>query len=128
MRLLLDTHALLWMLQKSPRLSPRAAELLGDPANEKLISAVSAYEICLKHTLGKLPSAEALALDFAGEIAGLELTPLPITIAHAETAGKLAMSHRDPFDRLLIAQARVERIAIVSNDSMFDAFEIERIW
>lgn len=128
MRLLLDTHALLWMLQRSTRLSARATELLGDAAHEKLVSAVSAYEICLKYALGKLPHAAPLALAFDAEITGLELTPLPITIAHAEVAGKLDPSHRDPFDRLLIAQALVERVAIVSNKRLFDSFGVERIW
>ncbi|WP_375381803.1 type II toxin-antitoxin system VapC family toxin [uncultured Sphingomonas sp.] len=128
MRLILDTHALLWMLQSSQRLSPRVVGLLGDPETEILVSAVSAYEICAKYTLGKLPEAAALASDFVGELAPLDLTPLAVTLARAETAGKLPMIHRDPFDRLLIAQALVERVPLVSNEALFDGFGIERIW
>ncbi len=128
MRVLLDTHAFLWMVEGNARLSARAADLLDDKANEVLVSAVSAYEICLKHALGKLPQAAVIAAAFDQAIVAANCRALPITIAHAEAAGKLDMAHRDPFDRLLIAQARVERIAIVSNDRVFDAFEIERVW
>lgn len=128
MRLLLDTHALLWMLDDSPRLPRHVAAALGDPGNEKVISAVSAYEICLKHALGKLPDAAALATDFEVEIGAIDCTPLPITLGHAEAAAKLDLRHRDPFDRLLIAQARVEGLVLVSNERAFDAFGVERLW
>jgi len=128
LRLLLDTHALLWVLEGNERLSPAAAEALGDPANEKLVSAVSAYEICLKHRLGKLPGAAALATCFEATIAGIDCTPLPIALAHAALAGSLDPGHRNPFDRLLIAQAQIERAAIVSNEALFDSFEVERVW
>ena len=103
------------MFDDSPRLPRRVAEALGDPANEKLVSAVSAYEICLKHALGKLPGTAVLATAFAAEIAAIDCTPLPVSLAHAEAAAKLDMTHRDPFDRLLIAQARVEGLVLVSN-------------
>ena len=128
MRLLLDTHALIWMLGRSPRLSSRAAIAIDAPDNDVLVSAVSAYEIFLKHKLGKLTGVEALIAGFEREITFADCTPLPVTLAHAETAGKLAMDHRDPFDRILIAQALVERIAIVSNEAVFDAYGVERIW
>jgi PIN domain nuclease of toxin-antitoxin system len=109
-------------------LSARATEVLSDPETEVLVSAVSAYEVCLKHALGKLPGAEALAGAFGQEVAAADCTPLPVTLAHAEAAGKLDLSHKDPFDRLLIAQARVEGIPLVSNENRFDAFGVERIW
>lgn len=128
MRLLLDTHALLWVLEGNERLSRRAADALAAPDAEKLVSAVSAYEICRKYSLGKLPGAAALAEAFAETIAGIDCTPLPVTLAHAELAGSLGIEHKDPFDRLLIAQARVERVAIVSNEKAFDAYGVERIW
>lgn len=128
MRLLLDTHALLWVLSDSPRLSARAAALVEDVGNRVLISPVTAYEICAKHTLGKLPQASALAADFEGELAQLDVEWLPITPAHAIAAGKLDMSHRDPFDRLLIAQSMVEGVPLVSNEALFDAFGVERLW
>jgi len=127
-RLLLDTHALLWAIERNPRLSSRALEAIADPDNEKLVSAVSAYEICMKHALGKLPSAAALANAFEAEITAVDCTPLPISVAHAEAAGKLDAAHRGPFDRLLIAQARVERLVLVSNETLFDSYGIERLW
>lgn len=128
MRLLLDTHALLWALIDSPRLSRRAAAMIGDAANLMLISPATVYEICAKHMLGKLPEAANLAADFDGELAGLNFAWLPITPAHAIVAGKLEMSDRDPFDRLLIAQALVEQVALVSNETVFDRFGVQRVW
>lgn len=128
MRLLLDTHALLWALTDNPRLSRRAAALIGNVDNRILISPVTAYEICAKHKLGKLPEAAALAADFEAELAPLNVEWLPIVPAHAISAGKLDTSHRDPFDRLLIAQARVERVPLVSNEAVFDRFGVERMW
>lgn len=128
MRLLLDTHALLWALTNNKRLSRRAAALIDDASHTKLISPVNAYEICAKYTLGKLPEAAALAADFERELMPLDVEWLPIRPSHAITAGKLDMTHRDPFDRLLIAQSLVERIPLVSNEAVFDTFGVERIW
>lgn len=128
MRLLLDTHALLWVLEDNPRLSQPAAEALAAADVEKLVSAASAFEICLKFKLGKLPGAAALATAFRQTIAMIDCIPLPITLDHAEEAGKLDLGHKDPFDRLLIAQARIEEVPIVSNERLFDAFGVERIW
>ena len=128
MRLLLDTHALLWVLEDNPRLSQRAAEALAAPDAEKLVSAASAFEICLKFKLGKLPGSAALAEAFQETIAAIDCTPLPVSLAHAALAGGLDLSHKDPFDRLLIAQARIERVPIVSNEGVFDRFGVERIW
>ena len=127
MRLLLDTHALLWMLRADPRLSPAAAMAI-DAAEEVMVSAVSGYEICLKHRMGKLVEAAALTEAFEAEVARADCLPLPITLTHAIVAGKLDPSHRDPFDRLLIAQALVEQVPIVSNDKLFDRFGVERLW
>lgn len=101
---------------------------MADAAVQKIVSAVSAYEICLKYNLGKLPSAAGLANAFEQEIAALDLEVLPITVAHAEAAGKLDVAHRDPFDRLLAGQALVENIALLSNDAVFDSFGVDRIW
>lgn len=128
MRALLDTHAIVWMLRADPRLSRPAAAVIDESANDLLVSAVSAYEVCLKHSLGKWPDVAALAADFEKEIGTADCRTLPVTTAHAITAGKLDLSHRDPFDRLLIAQALVERVPIVSNDAVFDSFGVERIW
>ena len=125
MRLLLDTHALLWVLEANPRLSRRAAEAVAAPDTEKLVSAVSAFEICLKFKLGKLPGSAALAMAFAETIAAIACVPLPITVEHAEEAGKLDLGHKDPFDRLLIAQAIELRVPVVSADPAFDAYDID---
>lgn len=128
MRLLLDTHTLLWVLEDNPRLSRRAAEALGAPDAEKLVSAVSAYEISLKYRLGKLPKVEALVGRFEQVLVETGCASLPVTVAHAKEAGLLSLEHRDPFDRMLIAQARIERAVIVSNETLFDTFGVERIW
>jgi PIN domain nuclease of toxin-antitoxin system len=127
LRLLLDTHALIWAMRDSPRLSRRARHAI-EVAEARLISAVSAYEICLKHKLGKLPEAAVLADAFEDHISALDAEVLPVSLAHAIAAGKLEPTHKDPFDRLLIAQARIERVPIVSNEALFDRFGVERIW
>jgi PIN domain nuclease of toxin-antitoxin system len=128
LRLLLDTHALLWVLEGNPRLSQRAAEALAAPEVEKLVSAASAFEICLKYKLGKLPGSAPLAEAFEEVIAATDCTSLPISMAHAEAAGKLDLSHKDPFDRLLIAQAQIEQVPLVSNEKLFDNFGVQRLW
>lgn len=128
MRLLLDTHALLWAFLESPRLSPAARAALVSPANEMLVSAVSAMEITLKHRLGKLAEAAPFIRDGRLAIEHLNYVPLPVSLDHASLAGSLDIPHKDPFDRLLIAQARIERVPIVSNEKSFDAFGVERIW
>lgn len=128
MRLLLDTHAFLWWLAGSDRLSPAARRAIGNAANEKLISAASAWEIATKHRLGKLPSASALANDIAVGISGEGFEELPITVDDAVRAGNLPEFHRDPFDRMLIAQALARNLVLVSIESLFDGYGIRRLW
>ncbi len=128
MRLLLDTHALLWALELHPKLSSAARDALASPHVVTLVSPVSAYEIALKHKLGKLPNAARLATHFIDTLAPLAFTPLSVTIDHALRAGALDLAHRDPFDRLLAAQAIAENIPIVSADAAFDALGAQRIW
>jgi PIN domain nuclease of toxin-antitoxin system len=128
LRLLLDTHALLWTLDNNRKLSAAARAALADPANELLISSVSGFEITTKYRIGKLPEFAAIARDFPAILAKLDHSPLAVTMAHAALAGTLDHPHGDPFDRLLIAQARIERVPIVSNEAVFDAFGVERIW
>ncbi|MGF1548968.1 MAG: type II toxin-antitoxin system VapC family toxin [Sphingomonadaceae bacterium] len=128
MRLLLDTHALLWAFLESPRLSARAREALASSANAKLVSAATAMEITLKHRLGKLSDAAPFIRDGRLAIGHLDYVALPISLDHASLAGGLDIPHRDPFDRLLIAQARIERVPIVSSERLFDGFGVERIW
>lgn len=128
MRLLLDTHAFLWWLAGSDRLSPAARRAIGNAANEKLISAASAWEIATKHRLGKLPSASALANDIAAGISGEGFEELPITVDDAVRAGNLPEFHRDPFDRMIIAQALARNLVLVSIESLFDGYGIRRLW
>ena len=129
MRLLLDTHALLWWLAGDERL-PIAARREIDAADaEVFASAASAWEIATKYRLGRLPNTVApLALDFGRTIAGHGFIPLDITVAHAQDAGSLPDFHPDPFDRMLVAQALAERMALVSNELSFDQFGVVRIW
>jgi PIN domain nuclease of toxin-antitoxin system len=128
MRLLLDTHTLLWWLDGDRRMSKRARALVGRGTNEVFVSAASAWEITTKWRLGKLPGAADVAADVAGAVASQVFLPLPITLAHAQLAGHLTTSHRDPFDRMLAAQAVIEGVPIVSNDEAFDLFGVMRLW
>ena len=128
MRLLLDTHAFLWWLAGSERLPPAARRAIGDEANEKLISAASAWEITTKHRLGKLPDASELANDIAAGISGEGFGELPIIVEDAARAGALPGPQRDPFDRILIAQALSRNLVLVSNESLFDRYGVRRLW
>jgi PIN domain nuclease of toxin-antitoxin system len=128
MRVLLDTHVLLWWLAGDPRLPVRLRQLIADEGNTVLVSAASAWEIATKVRLGKLPGAADLASDVGGAIASQGFVALPVTIAHAQRAGGLPGTHRDPFDRMLIAQAQIENASLVSNEALFDAYGITRLW
>ena len=128
LRALLDTHAFLWWLADSGRLSGTAYRAIADEDNEIVVSAASAWEIATKFRLGKLPKGEAAAGDVAGSIASQGFEALPIDVADAERAGRLPGPHRDPFDRMLIAQALARDLAIVSIDAAFDRYGVERLW
>ena len=128
MKLLLDTHALVWWLEDNASLSRRADSAIRDPANEVFVSPVSAFEIAQKHRLGKLPSAMRLATDFDANIAEEDFERLFISTADARLAGAMAHAHRDPFDRLLIAQALLGQMILVSNERLFDDFGVKRLW
>jgi PIN domain nuclease of toxin-antitoxin system len=127
-RLLLDTHALLWWLDGDRRLSPKARRAIADQSNTILVSAASAWEIATKARLGKLPGAADVAADVAACVAGQGFLPLDITMLHAQRAGRLPGEHRDPFDRMLIAQSQMDDIAILSDDEAFDKFDVRRFW
>ena len=128
MTLLLDTHAFLWWLAGSRRLSGVARNVIEYPDNRVLVSAASAWEIATKHRLGKLPGADIVAGDVAAAIEDHGFRPLAITVAHAERAGRLPGPHRDPFDRMLIAQSLAHDLPLVSNESLFDQYGVRRIW
>ena len=128
MRVLLDTHTLLWWLDGDKRLSRRARAAVEDPSTIVLVSAASAWEITTKARIGKLPGALEVAADVAAHVTAQAFTALDITMLHAQRAGRLPGEHRDPFDRMLAAQAQLEDLPVVSNDEIFDSYGINRLW
>ena len=128
MRILLDTHAFLWWMAGDPRLSNTARLAIAAADAEVVVSAASAWEIATKHRLGKLPEADALATDIRACISGQDFQELPVTVADADRAGRLTGPVRDPFDRMLIAQALVYELELVSNEEIFDWYGINRLW
>ena len=128
MRLLLDTHAFLWWYEGNRRMSLPARQAVDDDSNQVLVSAASAWEITTKHRLGKLPSADPIASDIPGAIAAQGFQELPITVAEAARAGTLPGPHRDPFDRMLIAQALSRDLLLISTDAAFDQYHVRRLW
>ncbi|HME36907.1 MAG TPA: type II toxin-antitoxin system VapC family toxin [Candidatus Sulfotelmatobacter sp.] len=128
MRFLLDTHTLLWCFNDSRSLSPQARKLIEDGSNEILASAASGWEIATKVRLGKLPTGEELVGELDHYLTQLGCDVLPISLDHAVRAGSLPGEHRDPFDRMLIAQAQMENLRIISNDRIFDKYHVPRVW
>jgi len=128
MKLLLDTHTLLWWLAGDKQLSPAARWAVEDKDNPVYVSAASAWEVTTKHRLGRLPKLGSLGTDFAGEITRQGFLELPITLDDGQRAGALPGDHRDPFDRMLIAQAKAHDLALVSNETAFDKYRVIRIW
>ena len=128
LRLLLDTHALIWWLAGDEALSLRARVAIADEANSVAVSAASAMEIATKFRIGKLPQAELLARNFEGIVAAQGFDELPIALHHARLAGEMHIAHKDPFDRFLIAQAQAENLVLISNEALFDSFAVQRLW
>jgi len=128
MNLLLDTHALIWWLAGDDALSAEARTLIEDESNQVFVSAASAMEISTKHRLGMLPEAGLLATNLPQFLNDQGFVEMPIAIAHAALAGNLQIAHKDPFDRFLIAQSLVENCPLASNEALFDAFGVNRIW
>ncbi|MBI2311789.1 MAG: type II toxin-antitoxin system VapC family toxin [Betaproteobacteria bacterium] len=128
MKLLVDTHALLWWLFDDPKLSRRARTAIGNPENSVFCSSASAWEIATKHRLGKLPEAEEAVMHLPALLRAARMEVLPISVEHALAAGSLGGAHKDPFDRMLIAQAQLERMPIVTSDPAFRKFRIEILW
>lgn len=124
MRFLLDTHVWLWMLTDPGRLRGSKA-LIEDGSNELLLSAVSSWEIAIKHSIGRLPLPEPPTMYVPSRIKSSGVTPLAISHAHALQAAELPLHHRDPFDRLLIGQAISLQIALITADSAFAAYAVE---
>jgi PIN domain nuclease of toxin-antitoxin system len=128
LRVLLDTHTLLWATLSPSFLSRKASTIIADEANVILVSAASAWEIATKVRLGKLPGAEALEREFQEVMDRAGYTLLAIDVASALRAGRLIAEHRDPFDRMLAAQALASDLPILSTDSRLDTFGVRRIW
>lgn len=128
MNLLLDTHALLWWLLGDTSLSVSARDAIGDTRNDIFVSAASAWEITTKVRIGKLPDVADIATDLAATVEAQGFVPLPISFAHGQTAGALPGPHRDPFDRMLVAQAMEGGMVLVSNEQRFDAYGVRRLW
>lgn len=128
MPLLLDTHALIWWLTDDVRLGRRAYDAVTDRATVAFVSAATAWEIATKYRIGKLEIAGELSSDYAGVLRREGFQQIDITTDHAWRAGSLPGTHRDPFDRLLIAQAQAEDLTVVSADTVFDAYGVRRIW
>ena len=126
--LLLDTHALLWFLSGSTRLSSTARSLIEDPSHRVLVSIASCWEIAIKAGQGKMNFTESSRTLLERELPLNDLELLPISLDHATAVEALPLHHKDPFDRLLIAQAIVEGLPILSVDAAFDAYPIRRIW
>lgn len=128
LKLLLDTHTLLWWAAGDETLSAKARDAILDEDNAIFVSAASAWEIATKHRLGKLAQAEPIVADIAGAIAAEGFLELAISVHHGQASGALPLIHGDPFDRMLAAQALAESMALVSNDRIFDAYGAIRLW
>lgn len=128
MNLLLDTHALLWFLNDDPRLAQTAGSLIEDPVNLKLVSIATCWEIAIKGGLKKLDLGEPATTFLPRELSAINFELLGIELIHATFVETLPPHHRDPFDRLLVAQTIGEGIPIVSVDSQLDACGVTRIW
>ena len=127
-RFLLDTHVLLWWLFGDAKLSSTAHEVIQAPENIILVSSACGWEIATKYRLGKLPHAGEAANNLPDLLRKSRMVELPITMEHALAAGALPSPHRDPFDRMIIAQSQIEGIAIVSSDQIFKQYPVEVVW
>lgn len=128
MRVLLDTHSLIWLVTDDPKLSPVAKSVFLDSGNALFCSAVVGLEIAVKSSLGKLQLSESPRDFVEGRIRNNGLLRLPVTLAHTYRLGHLPFHHRDPFDRLLVAQALEEDLALLSRDTILSEYGIRRLW
>ena len=128
MNLLLDTHTLLWFIAGSESLTVNARNLIEDTSNEKFVSIASIWETAIKVSIGKMPLSAPFDTLFPRQllINGFEL--LPVKVEHTSIIASMPFHHRDPFDRILIAQSMTEKLSLVSNDNAFDDYSVTRIW
>jgi PIN domain nuclease of toxin-antitoxin system len=127
MKVILDSHTLVWWFSDPAKLSKRATSIVSNTANTALVSAATAWELAIKVNLGKL-NALALVTDLSRHLDEEGFMELPISIGKASRAGLLPLHHRDPFDRLLVAQAQDLGIAILSADASLDQYDVKRVW
>jgi PIN domain nuclease of toxin-antitoxin system len=127
-RLLLDTHSFLWWLAGDEGLPEPARRAIAAADNAVFVSAASAWEITTKYRTGKLPGVAAIVAGLDGAIAAQGFVELPISLRHGQAAGALPGPHRDPFDRMLIAQAIIDNLVLISNEVLFDAYGVARLW
>jgi PIN domain nuclease of toxin-antitoxin system len=128
MKYLLDTHTFLWFITDSSSLSSEAKRLIEDNDNEILLSVASLWEIAIKVSLGKLTLIQPFAVFMSEQIRLNAIVLLNISVEHTSVVATLPFHHRDPFDRLLIAQATVEQLPIISADQIFDSYNVQRLW
>ena len=128
MKILLDTHCWLWWITTPEKLAPKAQQLIMDGHNELFFSAASSWEIAIKYALGKLPLAEDPETFIPPRLMRDAIMPLPITNIHALHVASLPLHHRDPFDRILISQAQLEHLPIMTVDRQFAVYKVDLIW
>lgn len=128
MRVLLDTHTLLWFFDGNPRINATVRSLIEDLRNEIFVSIASIWEISIKVSLGKMDVGEPFEAYFTQQIAINKMAVLNISLRHAAVVRTLPFHHRDPFDRMLIAQALSENLTLVNNETLFDAYGVARMW
>jgi PIN domain nuclease of toxin-antitoxin system len=128
MKLLLDTHTFLWWTTDDPQISATALDLIADSRNTLYWSAASSWEVSIKYALGRLPLPEAPEQFLPAELGRNRIESLPIVDVHTFQAGRLPRHHRDPFDRMLVAQARIEAFGLITNDSNIRRYEVEIFW
>lgn len=128
MRLLLDTHTLLWWLTDDPRLSAPARKSIANPRHDCYVSIASCWELAIKASLGKIRLAKPVERFIPSELAANDFQLLSIEFRHVARVESMEFHHRDPFDRMLVAQALAEKMPLVSADEMFDAYGVKRVW
>ncbi|MGL5832753.1 MAG: type II toxin-antitoxin system VapC family toxin [Waterburya sp.] len=128
MKLLLDTHTFIWYVTNNPKLSSTAQQFINDGNNEVLLSLASIWEMAIKHSVGKLSFELPFMVFVEQQMLQNSMSLLNIQLSHLNVIANLPLHHRDPFDRLIIAQAMVEQIPVVGIDAVFDSYPIQRLW
>jgi PIN domain nuclease of toxin-antitoxin system len=128
MRLILDTHVFLWWIVDSPQLSSRVRDVMRNPANELFLSVASAWEIAIKVNLGRLRLPDRPDRFIPGQLLKNAIEPLPVEMSHALYVSRLPAIHRDPFDRIIIAQSILEKMPVVTRDTDIAKYKIKTVW